>query len=151
MAAAIADVEALERQLTPAVLLPRFSRDITAAPLLILDANLSAAAIKVLHCTHRAAVRPSLEASCCWLDIPLAPLCWHPLAEGRNAAGASPGRVCWGSHDIVDALDAPAVVSCRQSARQLQMQVYWYGSSRSQVQSPQGTVLFYTQAHEFFR
>jgi hypothetical protein len=51
VAAAVADVSALEKALTPAALTNEFSHDIAAAPLLIVDTNLSPAALQVgMHC-----------------------------------------------------------------------------------------------------
>lgn len=47
VAAAVADVAALETALTPAALASEFSHDIAAAPLVIVDANLSPAALQV--------------------------------------------------------------------------------------------------------
>ena len=59
VASAVADVAAVERQLSPAALLPRFLKPMTAAPLLLLDANLSPEALEVPKCcnnhnTHQA-------------------------------------------------------------------------------------------------
>lgn len=56
MSAAIADVAALERQLTPAVLLRHAAPDIAAAPLVIVDANLAAAALEVPRSSPEAAL-----------------------------------------------------------------------------------------------
>ena len=47
VAACVADVALLEAALTPALLRRRFAPAIAAAPLLVLDGNLSAAAIEV--------------------------------------------------------------------------------------------------------
>jgi hypothetical protein len=47
VAAAVADVLAVERALTPAALTSEFSHDIAAAPLVVVDANLSPAALQV--------------------------------------------------------------------------------------------------------
>ena len=50
VAAAVADVSALERALTPAVLSGEFSHDIAVAPLVVVDANMSLVALQV-RCT----------------------------------------------------------------------------------------------------
>ena len=47
VAAAVADVLALERALTPGALTNEFSHDIAAAPLVVIDTNLSPAALRV--------------------------------------------------------------------------------------------------------
>jgi hypothetical protein len=52
VAAAVADVNALEKALTPAALTDEFSHDVAAAPLVVVDTNLSPAALQVgKHCT----------------------------------------------------------------------------------------------------
>lgn len=101
VAAAVADVSALERVLTPAALTNEFSHDIAAAPLMVVDTNVSPAALQVE--THCESADTGVQAFNC---------------QTRDAAALSPNPqgLCRLSYALADLraakLSAPAACQC---------------------------------------